>query len=165
MKLSSLLKLHKAEYNSAGFKLQGRKDIAGMNVAIENRKGSVRKWFDKEQNETGRTKMRHPYGYIEGTIGNDGDELDVFVGPLGHNCEHVFIIHQRDPQSGQYDEDKCMVGFGSAGEAKTAYLEHYNHTRFYAGMTQMPLYEFVQAVENNNRRRKRVSFNGKGVSL
>jgi hypothetical protein len=54
----------------------------------------------------------------------DRDGVDVFVGDdLKSNL--VFVIHQVDPVTGEYDEDKVMLGFSSEGAATTGYLANY----------------------------------------
>lgn len=128
------------------YKLQGRMKFQGMDVSIENRKGSVRRWYDKATETEGETKMRIPYGYIRRTEGNDGDHVDVFVGP-DEDAPNVYVVHQlKAPHFKVFDEDKCMLGFRTAAEAKRAYLQHYDRPDFFGGMTTMPIAEFKQKV-------------------
>lgn len=113
-----------AKASEPEYKLQGHTTHQGLPLAIENRVGSVRKGVDKDGKKW-RTIFRHPYGYIKGTEGNDGEEIDAYVGPNG-NATHAFVVHQRRLDNGKHDEDKVMLGFDSKGEARAAYLEHYN---------------------------------------
>lgn len=109
-----------------GFKLQGGLTFQGLRIAIENRKGSKRHWTDHETGEAGSTTMVHPYGYIRGAKGADGEEVDVFVGPH-RDSQLVFIVNQRQMRDKRaFDEHKVMLGFRSAAEARTAYLKHYD---------------------------------------
>jgi hypothetical protein len=118
----------------------------GLNVSIETDEGELRHWYDPHNDEKGTTKMKFPYGYIRRTKGVDGDHIDVYVGPY-KTAKDVFIIHQmKAPDFKKYDEDKCMIGFRSAAEAKAAYLSHYNSDKFYGSMTIMPFEEFKEKV-------------------
>ena len=63
----------------SGHKLQGRATFRGLNISIENRKGSVRRGVDSDGHEWA-TKMNYDYGYIRGTEGVDGDHLDCYLG-------------------------------------------------------------------------------------
>lgn len=127
------------------FKVQNRINFQGLPVAIEHVAGSLRPWKDADGHE-GSTRMLFAYGYVEGTVGPDGDEYDVYVGP-DPSAPFVFIIHQTIRGSGAYDEDKAMLGFPDPETARVAYAIHYDSPELYFGsMTQMPIEEFVQKV-------------------
>ena len=86
--------------------------------------------------------MLHPYGYVRGTLGTDGDEVDVYVGP-NKESEKVFVVTQlKKPEFKTVDEQKVMLGFGSAREAKSAYLKHYDDPRFFKDMKEVTMEEF-----------------------
>lgn len=106
------------------YKLQGHTTHQGLALAIENAKGSVRKGVDPDGKKW-RTLFKYPYGYIKGTEGNDGEEIDAYVGP-NRKATHAYVVHQRRLDNGKHDEDKVMLGFDSKAEARAAYLEHYN---------------------------------------
>lgn len=93
--------------------------IGGMVAAIENPRGSIR------QGKSGdwKVKMPHHYGFIKGTKGADGDEVDCFIGP-NLKSNRAFVVNQVN-QSGGFDEHKCLLGFNSASQAKKAYLDSY----------------------------------------
>ncbi|MGE5681607.1 MAG: Eco57I restriction-modification methylase domain-containing protein, partial [Bacillota bacterium] len=122
------------------FKLQGKMEFQGMKIAIENKKGSVRRGVD-DDGEEWKTKMFYPYGFIVGTEGVDHDEVDCFVGP-NNESSTVFIIHQQNPETKKYDEDKCMLGFDTLEQARDAYLAHYDDQAFLGTITQMDIQEF-----------------------
>lgn len=110
--------------NGSPFKLHGEVDFQGLDIAIENRKGSKRKWKTKT-GEEGFTVMVHPYGYIRGVEGADGDEVDVYIGPHKES-ELVFIVNQRAIwDSRKFDEHKVMLGFKTEAAAREGYLKHY----------------------------------------
>lgn len=106
------------------FKLQGHTTVQGLPVSIENLKGSVRKGVDPD-GKPWKTVFKLPYGYIPGTKGNDGEEIDVYVGPH-KKAPNAFVIHQRKITGKGFDEDKVMLGFDDIEEARKFYLEHYN---------------------------------------
>lgn len=122
------------------FKLQDRISFRGLDIAIENKKGSVRRGVD-DDGEEWRTKLFHDYGYIRGTMGVDGDPVDVFVGPVKES-DKVFVVHQENPENGKYDEDKVMLGFDSLDYARAAYLAHYDDQDFLGKITAMNFEEF-----------------------
>ncbi|WP_333969563.1 hypothetical protein, partial [Pseudomonas aeruginosa] len=83
---------------------------------IENPRGSIRQGKDGSW----RVQMKHHYGFIKGTKGADGDEVDCFVGPnLG--SKRVFVVNQVNKE-GQFDEHKCMLGFNNINDAKSGYM-------------------------------------------
>jgi hypothetical protein len=134
------------------YKLHDRITFQGFKIAIENRKGSVRHWYDKHTDTKGQTKMRYPYGYFNLTEGMDGDHVDCFVGP-DESAGKVYIVHQlKAPHFKTPDEDKVMIGFGSAAAAKRAYLQHFDQPGFFGSMTAMGLEEFRTKVYKMRRR-------------
>ena len=106
------------------FKLQGHIEFQGLSIAVENRKGSTRKWKDAEGN-SGKTKMQVAYGYLKRTRGADSDEIDCFVGP-DPRAENAYVVEQQNPKTGIYDEQKCFLGFGSQELAVECYRNHYD---------------------------------------
>lgn len=123
-------------------KLQGKLDFQGLPISIENKAGSSRHWYDSHTKEEGSTKMKYPYGYVQGTLGTDGDEVDVFVGP-DETSEKVFVVTQmKGPDFSSVDEQKVMLGFSSSKAAKDAYLEHYDNPKFFGSMKELTVEEF-----------------------
>lgn len=107
----------------AGNYRKGRLNFGGLTFVIENAKGSTRKGGDPDDGTYWESVMHHHYGYLAGTEGKDGDEVDVFIGP-DINSDTVYVINQVT-QSGSFDETKSMVGFASASEARAGYLKNY----------------------------------------
>ena len=91
-------------------------------ITIENPKGSMRsgigangvKWL---------SKMHSHYGYIKGTEGNDGDEIDCFIGD-DYGSNKAFVINQGF--SGMFDEHKILLGFNTIEDARQAFLKCYS---------------------------------------
>ena len=128
----------------AGNYKHGHIRIAGLDISIENPQGSKRSGVDRG-GKPWESEMQHHYGYIRGTVGKDKDHIDVFVKP-GTPEDYdgpVFVVDQKDPSSGAFDEHKIMVGFSSLAEAKKAY--HSNYSKDWRGMqsiSTLPLAEF-----------------------
>lgn len=124
--------------------LDARLKWHGLDISIENAKGSTRSGISKE-GKRWSVVMQHPYGYIRKTQGVDGDHVDCFVGP-DESAQYVYIIHQKEPSTGNYDEDKCMLNFPSAEAAKRAFLANYDDPDFFHSMTVLPVGEFIDSV-------------------
>ncbi|ENV00357.1 hypothetical protein F969_00588 [Acinetobacter variabilis] len=108
----------------AGNYYKGNMVIAGMNISIENPADSVRQGMG-EDGQKWEIKMKHHYGYFDGSMGADGDELDVFVkNNLDHEPDHAYIISQVD-RDGSFDEHKVVIGAESEDDARDIYLSNY----------------------------------------
>lgn len=91
----------------------------GLDIAIENRKGSTRSGVGP----TGArwsVAMPADYGYIKRTEGADGDHVDCYVGPHADSGE-VYVVDQIDPRTKKFDEHKCFLGFKSEADAVRTY--------------------------------------------
>jgi hypothetical protein len=124
------------------YRLDGELQFQGLDVAIENGAGGLRFWKDHKNKTDGATVMLWPYGYIRRTLGVDGDHVDCFVGP-NPLAPSAYIVHQRkrtlEGKFEGYDEDKIMLGFSSAAEAKAAYIGNYDDKGFFGSMTTMSM--------------------------
>ena len=98
--------------------------LKGFDITIENEIGSIRKGVD-ENGVAWSSEMKHPYGYFNITIGNDGDEIDVFLGTHLESNFYVFVINQSIGEPRSFDEHKVMFGFKDKEEAVSAYFENY----------------------------------------
>jgi hypothetical protein len=92
---------------TAGNYQKGHTRIHGLDVTIENPKGSYRTGV--HASKPWRVKMPADYGYIRGTTGADGDHVDCFIGP-DEKPDKVFVIDQKDLKTGAFDECKCILG-------------------------------------------------------
>jgi len=108
----------------AGNYKKGHVSIQGLSISIENPKGSIRSGKDSDGNEW-QTELPAHYGYLKGTNGADGDQIDVYVGESTQS-DRVYIIDQIDPQSGEFDEVKAMVGYNSQEEAVNDYFKAFS---------------------------------------
>ena len=121
----------------------------GLNIIIENPVGSIREGKDSKGNAW-RTKFFYPYGYIDGTVGADGGEIDCFIGEHPE-ADSVYIMHQLK-SDGRYDEDKVFLGFLNLQSARDAYLAHYSTQGYIGKMTAMPFYEFKNNIYKREKK-------------
>lgn len=120
-------------------------DWRGRVLVIENEPGTRREWRDAA-GAAHSTELRFPYGYFEGCAAADGDELDVYVGPVA-DARFVYVVHQLDA-GGFYDEDKVFVDFADEAAAKVAYLAHRDDgERCYGGMSSMLVADFLAKLD------------------
>jgi pimeloyl-ACP methyl ester carboxylesterase len=104
---------------AAGNYKVGRTRISGMEVSIENPKGSKRRSKADDPN-LWEVDMPAHYGYIRGTMGSDGDHVDLFIGDGGDNGR-FWVINQTTPDGKKHDEHKVITGVNSADEAVALY--------------------------------------------
>ena len=102
---------------------KGKVTIDGLKITIENPKGSFRSGVD-ENGEKWSVKMKCTYGYFNGTLGVDGDQVDVFLGD-DFDKMSIYVIDQINSDK-TFDEHKVMFGFSDIEKAKKAYLSCYS---------------------------------------
>lgn len=126
----------------AARKLSGRRVVAGMDISVETAAGELRHWHDPHNNTDGTTKMLYDYGYIRRTMGDDSEQIDVYVGP-DESSDMAYVVNQLSaPDFKEHDEDKVMLQFSSEKAAKEAYLAHYNSPKFFGGIEAMTVEDF-----------------------
>ena len=125
-------------------KLHYRTTFQDLPVSVENKKGSIRRGVDPDGEEW-KTKMKVPYGYIPGTKGADGDAVDCFVGPY-EDAAYAYVVHSNNLETGEFDEDKVMLGFRDAESAKRVFIQHYDDPKFFGGMDEIPMWKFRDMV-------------------
>lgn len=121
----------------------------GLKINIENPAGSVRSGVDPH-GKPWSVKMTHDYGEIVGSKGIDGDPVDVFIGP-NKSSNFVFIIHQLNRLTGEWDEDKCFLGFSDMFAAKKAYYKNFdNADLFYGDIETIPFDVFKKKIKTHD---------------
>jgi len=93
--------------------------IHGLDISIENPKGSVRTGTGKDGKEWKSPNMPAHYGYIKGSLGADGDHVDCFVGE-NTKSKRVYVIDQKH-DDGKFDEHKCVLNCTDRDEAVRLY--------------------------------------------
>lgn len=88
-------------------------------------------------------------------------ETSTFIanGLFTHNCflgpnrksSRVFVVHQLN-DDGEFDEDKCLLGWDTEEEAKAAYLSNYNTDRYFGSIEMLTLDEFKDLAFNHKRK-------------
>lgn len=107
-------------------------------LSIENPRGTMRhgpKWTQT---------MADHYGFIAGTIGADGDEIDAFLGQ-DLDSRKIFVIDQVNPETREFDEHKVVFGFSDIMSAVKGYERNYQ--KGWTGMghiQEMSMEEFGQ---------------------
>lgn len=107
-----------AQKEAGNYKL-GRVHIGGMDISIENPKGSERRGTDPNGKPWAVTMPAH-YGYVRRTEGADGDHVDVYIGDHP-DSDRVFVVDQHDANTGVFDEHKSILGTNSREEAVALY--------------------------------------------
>jgi hypothetical protein len=111
----------------SGTYAKGHVAVQGLNITIENPKGSERTGKTPNGN-TWSVKMPAHYGYVKRTEGADGDQVDVYIGDKP-DSQHVFIIDQKDLATGEFDEHKVMLGFDDPTVVFYAYDKSFSDGR------------------------------------
>lgn len=111
----------KAQAKAGNYAL-GTVNWHGLTLKIENPAHTVREG-EGEDGKSWRSVMMAHYGYIAGTRGADGDEVDVFLGPYPES-DSAWILNQRNATGG-FDEHKVLAGFHTAAAAEDAYRLSY----------------------------------------
>ena len=127
------------DYQTAKFK------VNGLDICIENPIGTIRSGVS-ENGVKWETEMKAHYGYIDNTVGADGDEVDVFVLPNVDPAYQgtYFVIFQND-HHGNFDEHKIIIGAPSRTIAAQIYREHFDEN--WTGMGQIVEYSYEELLE------------------
>lgn len=134
---------------AAGNYKMGHATLQGLDITIENPRGSTRSGKDQDGKEWSVDMANH-YGYIKRTEGADGDHVDAFIGPNPDSTQ-VFVVDQVDPRTGKFDEHKVMLGFDSLDAAREGY--HANYEKDWKGaaaITPMSMDEFKAWLKDGN---------------
>jgi hypothetical protein len=120
--------------------------LHGLDIAIENPRGSVREGKSADGSAWSNRMAAH-YGEFVGTVGADGDGMDVFIGPYPES-KRVWIVNQLI--GGRFDEHKVCLGFTDADSAKAAYVNSYTRDwKGFGSMVAMNLSDFKQWLGTN----------------
>jgi hypothetical protein len=103
----------------AGNYKKGHEDYQGLGTSWETKPG---------QERVPGKKSVHFVGDIKGTIGADGDAVDVILNKDNNpNADSpVYIVNAKNPKTGKFDEHKVMLGFGTKALAQEGYLGTYD---------------------------------------
>lgn len=108
----------------AGNYKKGHIKVHGLDIAVENPRGSERRGTDPDGKKWAHTMSDH-YGYLKRTVGADNENIDTYVG-RNPESEQIFVVDQIDQKTGRFDEHKVMMGFNSQEEAIQAYSSNFD---------------------------------------
>lgn len=121
----------------------------GLDISIENPKGSERSGESKNGKKWSSTMPDH-YGYIKRTQGADGDHVDVYVGE-NERSNRVYVIDQKDADTGAFDEHKVMLGYGTREDAVAAYRSAFSDKKDrIMKVVRLSISEFKDWLKNGN---------------
>ncbi len=124
----------------AGNYKKGRIRVQGMDISIENPRGSERSGTGPDGAEWRHTMSDH-YGYIKRTTGADGEQVDVYIGPQPDSGQ-VIVVDQLNQQDGSFDEHKVMLGYPDQASAIAAYRANFDDGWQVGSVTAMPVDQF-----------------------
>jgi len=110
-------------YNYYYNELDSKTNFRGLPITIEYRKGDTKSGTDVFGNNWKKT-MLHDYGYFDGIMGADGQELDFYMNPDSIS-DKIFRITQLNVLTKEFDEYKIMLNFESIDDARVGYLKNY----------------------------------------
>lgn len=149
----------------AGNYKKGKIRVSGLDISIENPKGSTRSGTSPDGKKWSNTLKSH-YGYIRRTEGADGEQVDVFVGPKPE-ADTVYVVDQVN-QDGSFDEHKVLMGFPDQQAAEKGYLENYQKGWTLGPVTPMSVEElkgWLSESDNTKPVSKELTAKGKLQSI
>lgn len=128
----------------AGNYKKGHVSVQGIDITVENPRGSVRTGKRPDGSTWDHTMSDH-YGYIKRTTGADAEHIDVYVGDH-HDSDKVFVVDQVNA-AGEFDEHKVMLGFKSKAEATAAYSSNFDKGWKVGPVTELSVDDFKSWLE------------------
>ena len=101
----------------------------GLKFGVEYRPGDIR--FKGSKHER---KLKSGYGHIRGYKGNDKEALDCYLAPGFFDgspiTKNMFLVEQLKADTGEFDEEKILIGYDSLDHAKECYLTEMSPDHF-----------------------------------
>ena len=136
----------------AGNYKKGHIKVDGLNITIEQPKGSIRRGTDANGKQW-ESEMHNTYGYIRGTESVDGDHIDIFLSDNPTEGK-VFVVDQIN-KDGSFDEHKVMYGFSDMESARQAYLSNYEEGwQGLGNITEVKKEDFKKWIDSSKRKTK-----------
>ena len=136
----------------AGNYKKGHIKVDGLDITIEQPKGSIRRGTDANGKQW-ESEMHNTYGYIRGTESVDGDHIDIFLSD-NPTAGNVFVVDQIN-KDGSFDEHKVMYGFPDMESAKRAYLSNYEEGwQGLGSITEVKKEDFKKWIDSSKRKTK-----------
>ncbi|WP_234623645.1 PLxRFG domain-containing protein [Acinetobacter guillouiae] len=146
----------------AGNYKKGHIKVQGLDISIENPKGSERRGTDPNGKEWAHTMSDH-YGYIKRTVGADSEQIDTYIGK-NPESDQVFIVDQIDQETGNFDEHKVMLGFDSQDNATKAYQSNFDKGWKVGQIRSMTVEQFKDWLKNGDTT-KPAKNDSKGINV
>jgi Inorganic Pyrophosphatase len=137
----------------AGNYRKGHINIHGLDVSIENAKGSQRRGVGSD-GQPWSVLMPVHYGYVRKSTGADGDQVDCYIGPHVRS-PRVYVMDQKDAETGAFDEHKCFLGFASIPQVKKIYRQAFSDGKAdqrMGAITEMPIETFKKWIKSEDPR-------------
>lgn len=150
------------EQAEAGNYKKGHIRLQGLDITIENPRGSERSGVDAGGKPWSVT-MPHHYGYIKRTEGADGEHVDVYIGPHA-TSEKVFVVDQLDADTKDFDEHKVLIGFKNKLTARAGYRKGFSDGRAddrIGAITPMSMVEFKEWLNDGDTSKPLSDVDGK----
>jgi hypothetical protein len=111
------------------------REVYGLCVVIDRPRGTARSGVSSDG--TPWTNISQvDYGFLPATIGGDGEELDVYLGPT--LCAPTAFLVNQLREDGSFDEFKLMLCFDDAMAAIATFFAHVPHWAF-GGLVEVPV--------------------------
>jgi hypothetical protein len=148
-----VMKPRKRTGKDAEHPFEASMDYQGITIDIEHKPGSTRSGVD-DDGRPWSIKMPGFYGEVRGTVGADGDAIDVMLppdpDPFG---THAYVIHAKLPGKKTFDEDKVVLGCRTRTEAIALFRSMYGRSGFYKGCTRWPMAAWKEAINRKPKQK------------
>ncbi len=134
----------------AGNYQKGHVRLNGLEISIENARGSVRRGKDPDTGEAWESPaLPADYGYVKRSTGKDGDHVDVYIG-RNPASDRVFVVDQMDVKTGKFDEHKAVLAADTLDEAVALYTGSFDNPTYdrIGDVTEMSVDEFREWVKD-----------------
>jgi hypothetical protein len=130
---------------ASGTYTKGHIRYEGLQISIENPKGSIRSGVSESGRKWSRA-LGADYGYVRGSESADGDHVDVFLGDATSDVAYIVDQVKAD---GTFDEHKVMLGYPSLEAATAAYRAQYpKGWKGLGAITHIPIADFKTWVKS-----------------
>ena len=147
----------------AGNYQKGHVSLHGLDISIENPRGSTRSG-QREDGSTWSHEMSDHYGYIKRTEGGDGEHVDTYIGQHPES-KKVYVVDQLDQKTGGWDEHKVMLGYKTKKEAIAAYKSNFDKGWKVGPVHAMDMDEFKDWLKNGDTSRPAAERTPEGAAL
>ena len=138
----------------AGNYKKGHTTFQGLDITIENPRGSKREGMDRDGKKWS-VRMPDHYGYLKRTTGADNEHIDCYLGSADKS-KRVYIIDQKHLHNGRFDEHKVFLGYPTKTDAVKSYKLAFSDgkgAQRISKVTRMSIPEFKEWIKSNNTKK------------